>query len=235
MKFKDMRKIMLVILLAAGFVGCEVAGELVDDTETIDLGSAEFADVKLDMGVGELRLQGGANALMEGHFRYNIEHWKPEVEYRVTGSRGVLTVKQGKSRRMHVGRKKNIWDVSLNDDVPIDLFVDCGVGESDLDLRGLTLKSLEIDMGIGELTVDLAGELKRDLDIVIDCGIGSTTIFLPENVGVRARVDHGIGSVNARGFKKRGGVYTNDAYGETEVTIDIEIDSGIGSLDLKLR
>ena len=235
MKFKDMRKIMLVILLAAGLVGCEVAGELVDETKTIDLGSAEFADVKLDMGVGELRLQGGANALMEGHFRYNIEHWKPEVEYSVTGSRGVLTVKQGKSRRMHVGRKKNIWDVSLNDDVPIDLFVDCGVGESDLDLRGLTLKSLEIDMGIGELTVDLAGELKRDLDIVIDCGIGSTTIFLPENVGVRARVDHGIGSVNARGFKKRGGVYTNDAYGETEVTIDIEIDSGIGSLDLKLR
>ena len=192
-------------------------------------------DVRLDMGVGELRLQGGASSLMEGHFKYNIEHWKPKVEYRVIGSRGVLKVKQGKSRRMHVGRKRNIWDVSLNDDVPLDLFVDCGVGDSDLDLRGLTLKSLEIDMGIGELTVDLAGELERDLDIVVDCGIGSTTIFLPENIGVRARVDHGIGSVNARGFKKRGGVYTNDAYGETKVTIDIEVDSGIGSLDLRLR
>ena len=235
MKIKVMRNIMMVILIAAGFVGCEVAGELVDETETIELGSAEFANVKLDIGVGELRLQGGADALMEGHFRYNIEHWKPEVEYRITGSRGVLTVKQGKSRRMHVGKKRNIWDVSLNDDVPIDLFVDCGVGDSDLDLRGLTLKSLEVDMGVGELTVDLAGEFKRDLDIVIDCGIGSTTIFLPENIGIRARIDHGIGSVNARGFKKRGRVYTNDAYGKTEVTIDIEIDCGIGSLDLKLR
>jgi hypothetical protein len=235
MEFKDMRNITLVILLAAGLVGCEVAGELVDVNEIVELGSAEFADVKLDMSVGELRLQGGASALMEGQFRYNIERWKPEVEYRVTGSRGVLTVKQGKSRRMHVGRKRNIWDVSLNDDVPIDLFVDCGVGESGLDLRGLNLKSLEIDMGIGELTVDLDGELERDLDIFVDCGIGSTTIFLPENIGVRARVDHGIGSVNARGFKKRGGVYKNDAYGKTKVTIDIDVDSGIGSLDLRLR
>lgn len=235
MNFTNIRKIMLVILLAAGFVGCEVAGEFIDDTHTIELGKAEFADVKLDMGVGELSIQGGARELMEAYFRYNIDHWKPEVTYRVTGSRGVLTVKQGKSRRMTVGRKRNEWDISLNDDVPIHLTVECGVGQSKLDLVGLTLKSLDIDMGVGELIVDLSGELKQSLDIVIDCGIGSATIYLPEEIGIRAKIDHGIGSVNARGFKKRGEIYTNDAYGETEVSIDIEVDSGIGSLDLKLR
>ncbi len=235
MKFTNIRKITLVILLAAGLVGCEVAGQIIDDTHSIELGGAEFVDVKLDMGVGELSLHGGARELMEAEFRYNIDHWKPEVKYRVTGNRGVLTVKQGKSRRMTVGRKRNEWDISLNDDVPIHLTIDCGVGESKLDLSGLTLKSLDIDMGVGELTVDLSGELKQSLDIVVDCGIGSATLYLPEDVGIRARIDHGIGSVNASGFKKRGGVYTNDAYGETEVSIDIEVDSGIGSLDLKLR
>ncbi len=226
---------MLVILLAAGLVGCEVAGQIIDDTHTIELGRAEFVDVKLDMGVGELDLHGGARELMEAEFRYNIDHWKPEVKYRVTGRRGVLTVKQGKSRRMTVGRKRNEWDVGLNDDVPIHLTIDCGVGQSKLDLAGLTLKSLDIDMGVGELTVDLSGDLKQSLDIVIDCGIGSATIYLPAEIGIRAKIDHGIGSVNARGFKKRRGVYTNDAYGETEISIDIEVDSGIGSLDLRLR
>ncbi len=235
MKFTNIRKIILVILLAAGFVGCEVAGEIIDDTHTIELGRAEFADVKLDMGVGELNLWGGARELMEAEFRYNIDNWKPEVKYRVTGSRGVLTVKQGKSRRMTVGRKRNEWDIILNDNIPIHLTVDCGVGQSKLDLAGLTLKSLDIDMGVGELIVDLSGELKQSLDIVIDCSIGSATIYLPEEIGIRARIDHGIGSVNASGFKKRGGIYTNNAYGETEVSIDIEVDSGIGSLDLKLR
>lgn len=235
MKLTNMRNIMLVILLAAGFVGCEVAGELIDDVHTIELGKAEFADVKLDLGVGELNLHGGARELMEAYFRYNIDDWKPEVKYRVTGRKGVLTVKQGKSRRMTVGRKRNIWDISLNDDVPIHLTVDCGIGESELDLAGLNLKSLDIDMGIGELRVELSGEIKQSLDIVVDCGIGSATLYLPEEIGIRARVDHGIGSVNAKGFKKRGDLYTNDAYGETEVSIDIEVDSGIGSLDIKLR
>ncbi|MGD8536016.1 MAG: toast rack family protein [Candidatus Aminicenantes bacterium] len=235
MKFANIRKITLVILLAAGFVGCEVAGQMIDDTHTIELGRAEFVDVKLDMGVGEMNLFGGARDLMEAEFRYNIDHWKPEVKYRVTGSRGVLTVKQGKSRRMTVGRKRNEWDIGLNDDVPIHLTIDCGVGQSKLDLAGLTLKFLDIDMGVGELIVDLSGGLKQSLDIVIDCGIGSATVYLPEEIGIRARIDHGIGSVNARGFKKRGDVYTNNAYGETEISIDIEVDSGIGSLDLKLR
>jgi hypothetical protein len=235
MKFRDIKKIMLVVLFAAGFVGCEVAGEMVDDTHTIELGRAEFAEVKLDMGVGELTLHGGARELMEAEFRYNIDHWKPEVKYRVTGSRGVLTVKQGKSRNMTVGRKRNEWDIRLNDDVPIHLTVDCGVGESNLDLAGLNLKSLDIDMGVGELIVDLSAEPKHSLDIVIDSGIGSATIYLPQEIGIRAKIDHGIGSVNARGFKKRGEIYTNDAYGETEISINIEVDSGIGSLDLRQR
>ncbi len=235
MKFTNIGTIMLVILLAAGFVGCEVAGQIIDDTHTIELGKAEFVDVKLDMGVGELGLHGGARELMEAEFRYNIDRWKPEVKYRVTGNRGVLTVKQGKSRHMSVGRKRNEWDISLNDNVPLNLTIDCGVGESKLDLAGLTLKSLDIDMGVGELIVDLSGELKQSLDIVIDCGIGSATIYLPEEIGIRARIDHGIGSVNARGFKKSRGIYTNDAYGETDISIEIEVDSGIGSLDLKLR
>lgn len=235
MKIKESWKLLVVVLVAAGFIGCEMAGELVEESEVVELGEIESADVNLDMGVGEMRLQGGAKELMEAEFSYNIDHWKPELKYRVVGSRGVLTVKQGKSRRMTTGRKRNIWDVSLNDNIPLDLSVDCGVGEGDLDLTGLTLKSLEIDMGIGELTVDLTGELKKSLDIVVDCGIGSTTLYLPENIGIRARVDHGIGSVQAKGFRKRRGVYTNDAYGQTEVSIDIEVDSGIGSLELKLR
>jgi len=35
-------------------------------------------------------------------------------------------------------------------------------------------------------------------------------------------------------IKKRG-VYTNDAYGKTEVTINVNVDAGIGSIDLILK
>ena len=42
-------------------------------------------------------------------------------------------------------------------------------------------------------------------------------------------------SSDARGLNKNDHIYTNDAYGETEITIDIEIDAGIGSIDLRLK
>lgn len=235
MKIKNVRYVTIIVLLSVGLVGCEVAGQLLEDTRTVELDGAEFADVKLDMGVGELRIQGGARDLMEGYFRYNIDRWKPEINYRISGSRGILTVKQGKSNRMAMGRKKNKWDISLNDDVPINLTVDHGVGQARIDLTGVTLRSVDIDMGVGELTVDLSGERKQSLDVVVDSGIGSATLYLPEHIGIRARIDRGIGSIDARGFSKRGDVYTNEAYGKSDVTIDIEVDAGIGSVDLRLK
>jgi hypothetical protein len=235
MKVRDGWKIWAVVLITSGLVGCEVAGEMVEDSQTIELGRAESAEVKLDIGVGELRIQGGARELMEAYFSYNIEHWKPEVDYRIVRDQGVLTVRQGESRGMTLGRKRNRWDISLNDDVPLDLNIDFGVGEGKLDLTGLTLKSLDIDMGIGEMVLDLSGDRKHSFDVILDGGIGSATIYLPEHIGIRARIDGGIGSIDAKGFKKRGEIYTNDAFGKTDVSIDIDVDAGIGSIELKLR
>jgi hypothetical protein len=235
MKIRDSWKIWIIALIAAGLVGCEAAGEMIEESQTIELGRAESAEVKLDIGVGELRIQGGARELMEAYFSYNIEHWKPEIDYRIVRDRGVLTVRQGESRGMTVGRKRNRWDIGLNDDIPLDLNIDFGVGEGKIDLTGLALKSLDIDMGIGELVLDLSGDRKHSFDVILDGGIGSATIYLPEHIGVRARIDGGIGSIDARGFKKRGDIYTNDAFGKTDVSIDIDVDAGIGSIELRLR
>jgi len=184
---------------------------------------------------GEFSLEGGARDLMEGYFEYNVDQWKPEVDYFVSGQKGRLTVEQTGRTGIPLGDSKNRWDVNLSQDVPIDLKIDLGAGEGHLDLRGLDLRDLDIDMGVGELTVDLTGDLKENLKVNIDGGIGSATIYLSEDVGVRVKVDGGIGSVDARGLHKNDHTYTNDAYGESEISINIEIDAGIGSIDLRLK
>ena len=235
MQFVKIQKIMLVALLVGGLVGCKVAGELQEDTRTIELGKAESVELRLNMAAGVLRLQGGAGELMESYFKYNIDRWKPEVGYSLSGSRGILKVKQGKSSGMTVGKKRNIWEIRLSNDVPMDIKVNLGAGQSKLDLRGLMLESLNVDMGVGELTVDLSGEQNQNLDVVIDGGIGSATLYLPRHIGVRVSVDGGLGSVNARGMNKKGNVYTNETYGKTDISIEIDIDAGIGSIDLELK
>jgi len=235
MRFNQIPKILILALLVGGAGACVAVGELVEETQTVELGEAESVELDLDIGAGELTVQGGARELMEGYFVYNIKRWKPEIDYSVAGNRGMLKVKQGECHGMTVGKKRNEWDISLSNDVPLDIEVDFGAGAGYLDLRGLILKSLNIDMGVGELKLDLSGEQKQSLDVSIDGGIGSATIYLPVDVGVRVMVDGGIGSVNARGMIKRRDAYVNDAYGKTEVTIDVDVDAGIGSIDLRLK
>jgi len=137
----------------------------------------------------------------------------------------------GRSRGFHLGRKHNEWELELTNRIPLDLDFDFGAGEARLDLRGLQLRSLAVDMGVGELTLDLSGVRSESLKASINGGVGHATVYLPSEIGVR--VDGGLGSINAPGFARDGHFYTNAAYGRVKIQIDLDIEAGIGQIDLK--
>jgi len=197
---------------------------------------AKSVRAHLVMGSGELNLSGGADALMEADFSYNVSEWKPEVNYDVKDYRGELSVEQGKSGKgvRPGGDARNEWDVSLNDEVPTDLRVEMGAGRSDLDLDDLTLTGLDLQMGAGETRVDLSGDYDRDFDASIQGGVGEATIMLPSKVGVRAKAEGGIGEINARGLTKEGNAYVNDAYQDSDVTLEVDVEGGVGEINLKV-
>jgi hypothetical protein len=219
--------------LVLAFAACEEERATRTESRTVDAGGATGAEVSLHMGAGELRLSGGAAALMEGRFTTNIHRWIPSVDYSVTGGRGRLAIRQKRGRSLFFGHRRNDWDIKLNDAMPIDLRVSLGAGESRLDLRGLNVGSLSVHMGVGEARLDLSGERARDLEVTIEGGVGSGRIILPRTIGVRARIEGGIGSVDAHGLIRDGHVYTNEAYGKSPITLNIKIDAGIGSIDLR--
>jgi hypothetical protein len=224
-----------MILALSALSACDIERDLKVKTETVELGEAESVDVELDMGAGELHLEGGAAALMEGTFRYRFERRIPEVEYSTFAKRGKLSIHERRRRGINLGGGRTKWDIRLNNRVPMDIKVDLGAGESRLDLRDFQIKRLDIDMGVGALTLDLSGERGSDLDVKIDGGIGSATIYLPADVGIRAEIEGGLGSIHAPNFHKSHDIYTNETYGKSAVTIELRVDAGIGSIDLELR
>jgi hypothetical protein len=226
---------LLLILALSVFTSCARIGKMEEVEKTIPLDNAQSVDVSLRMSAGELRLEGGAAALMEGRFRTNVEHWKPDVSYNLFGSRGTLTIEQPRHEGIHWGRAENKWDVRLNDKVPVSIKAKFGAGEASLILGTLNIQDLELKMGVGDLTLDLAGYSQKGFSGRLKGGIGSATIYLPEKAGVRVSVNGGLGSVDAQGFSVNHHVYTNDAYGKSEVTIDLKVEAGIGSLDLRIR
>jgi hypothetical protein len=188
------------------------------------------------MGAGRLSVEGGADALLDAEFTYNLARWQPTVDYAVDGGRGELVVRQpqGVVRRFPVGELRYEWELRLNEGVPIDLEVALGAGESMLDLAGLSLASLEVEMGAGECIVDLAGNWQADIPVSIRGGVGELTVLLPQDMGARIEVAGGLGEVDASGLRVEGDAYTNDAYGESPATLEVEIEGGIGQVNLEV-
>jgi hypothetical protein len=247
--------LLLLASLACSIGGSVRVGALQNKSETVELGEAESVDVLIDMGAGTLDINGGAAALLEADFAYNVDDIEPEVSY----SDGNLSIRQGDAdvgvrSLFQTAEFRNDWDLRLNESVPMTLDVNFGAGRSELNLGTLDLSRLDVDtgagevtidlagvgslsnftlsMGAGEVTIDLTGDWTRDLNATIDGGLGELTVRLPSGVGVRVNVSTGLGDVNAGGLTRDGEYYVNDLYGESEVTLFITVNAGVGQVNL---
>src|SRR5829696_4406181 len=215
--------------------GSPEVGKLQHASKSVGSENAQSARAQLKMGAGELNLTGGADQLMEADFSYNVSEWKPKVSYDVSGKKGELVVKQGSANGGDLsGGARNEWDISMNDELPTDLVVRLGAGESALDLDSLTLTGVDLQMGAGKTTVDLTGDYAQDFDASIQGGVGEATVLLPSEVGVKAKAEGGLGKINAKGLKKVGDSYANDAYGESDVNVSVDVQGGVGEINLKV-
>jgi hypothetical protein len=240
---------LLIVMMAATAVlagacgtqpgGTQQVGKMQRESQSVNLKNAQSARAKLMMAAGELNITGGADQLMEGDFSYNVSDWKPKVNYDVSGQKGELVVEQGSAEDVRLGdrlsgKARNEWDISLNDELPTDLVVKMGAGESDLDLDSLALTGLLLQVGAGKTTVDLTGDYAQDFDASIEGGVGEATVLLPSEVGVKAKAEGGLGKINAKGLQRVGDSYVNDAYGESDVNLNVDVEGGVGEINLKV-
>jgi hypothetical protein len=236
---KTNRLLIVIGLIAAMLVaGCSAkprVGALRTESQSVELGGAKSLRVEIAMGAGDLHVTGGAERLLEADFNYNVDALKPILRY----SGGKLVLRQpevsGMPSLSGIGDFRNQWDLRLYDDVPMDLNVDVGAGSGDLKLAGLSLTGLSITVGAGEYIIDLSGDWARDLDIAIDAGAAFVSLRLPRNVGVRVDVEDGPHTTEATGLTQDGGVYTNAAYGVSDVTLQVHMTAGIGRINLDVE
>lgn len=262
-KFKPQTGILLVITaILMATLSCTLTrsairvGELRSETEEVPLGSESSVRVNIEMAAGELNIHGGAAELLEAEFTYNVDEFKPEVAF----SGGTLSIQtpdvEGIGSLVDIDDYRYEWELHLNDDVQMEMTLRMGAGVADLDLGSLTLtrldfdagagdinldlsnsvslSRLDVDLGAGDATIDLSGDIQSDLDARVRGGVGKLTLQLPRDVGVRVDIDSALTNINARDLNRDGNAYVNDAYGESGTTLRIDIDAGIGEINLEV-
>jgi hypothetical protein len=199
----------------------------------VDAQGAQSVRAHIEMPAGTLRLSSGATGIFDGDFNYTSASAVPRVDYNVANLHGDLDVTAGQSNVHFAGPTDDIWDLRLNGTVPTELSVEMGAGTGNLRLSDLDLTALTVNMGAGRINLDLNGNWKQSFHGDIEGGVGTATVKLPKDVGVRVHAEGGIGTVNAHGLKRDGDDYVNDALGKSPVTLDLNVQGGVGTINLE--
>jgi hypothetical protein len=204
-----------------------VAGQQV----SIPLEAATSAHIKLDHAAGRLKVQSGAGPaeILNGTFGNGLS-------YKSTLVAGRLEVKLRTSQQFWAwwpGESLD-WDIRLNRDVPLFLKIDSGASASILDLGDLKVTELDIDTGASSTEISLpanAGSTHVD----IDTGASSLKVSIPAGVAASIRVKSGITSINIapRFPRLDGGLYQSSDYATAVNRVDMTIDAGVGSIEVK--
>ena len=147
------------------------------------------------------------------------------------------------------------WQVTVPRAGAIDLVVSVDAGSADLDLSGMTVRTLDASVNAGEARIDLsgtrgtetmsasanAGSLVLLLPVPgatvsgeISVNAGSVSICAPDGVALRFRTNDSLGSLNFgdRGLVQEGDTWSTPGYDGATPRIDLAVSANLGSITL---
>ena len=162
--------------------------------------SLDTLRVRVDYTVGALRVQAAGDSLLyRAQLRYDAERFEPVRAF--DAASGTLNVGvRGDDRiplRGSSGKEQGTLTLALASAQPVDLELDLGATDSDLDLSGIPVSRLVIASGVSELSLRFATEnpvVMREL--TIDAGVASVTVDHLGNANAeRMRVSGTVGRI----------------------------------------
>lgn len=180
--------------------------------------------VKIDYGAGTLRIEPADEpTLYRLEMRYDEESVSPIVEYDEARRRIRLGAEGSTGLRRNV-RGESSATIGLTREVPMDVEVNFGAGEANLDLGGIRLRSLEIATGASETSIQFRNPNPIEAEKVrIQAGAADLQVI-------------GIGNTRARQVEFKGGVGETvlDLSGAWGTNASVSVEMGIGALTVRL-
>jgi hypothetical protein len=195
-------------------------------TEDINIPVPDSGDVNLTLSfaAGEFNLTpGGSDALVSGTAIYNVDELKPYI----SGSGGNLSLQTGQNDVKFNGipsfgdNFKNQWNLTLGT-APMDLTINAGAYKGDMDLGGLSLKSLHVTDGAARVGLNFSQPNQVEMSL-LRYETGASDVSLS-----------GLANANADSIEFRSGAgnYTLDFGGDLLRDTRLDVHSGVSKLTI---
>ena len=223
---------LLGLVLAVSCFSCVVSWDdwEGDTTFTTSQHSDEIQGVEslvanLELGFGKLEIEAGTSGrLYDLDLYYDENALEPELNLDRQGKNATLDFSfKGKSRW---GRRIGNTRASLrvNPGIKFRLRAETGVTASEINLSGMTVESLDLEAGVGETSIQVASRNRtRCREIQIRNGVGTLEAV-------------GLGNLRFEKLAFEGGVGAAelDFSGEWEDDAEVEIEVGVGGIEIRL-
>ena len=133
------------------------------DTVRVPLSySRETTQVALATLGGELRLRGGATELLQGVITRTVSLAQPSLTAE-PGLIGLAQLSGTGGPPASLGSAVNRWDLQLNNATPIQLTIQAGAQNADLDFGGLYLRGLSLSQGASTAKINFSQPNPEDM------------------------------------------------------------------------
>jgi hypothetical protein len=192
-----------------------------DEISVAPLPAGEVADLRLQFGAGELTLNPGEqDMLVSGTATFNVPELKPNVT--INGNEVIISNDDLRIEGLpYLKDYKNEWDLKLGSD-PLNLVIQSGAYQGDLELGGLSLHSLRVSDGAASVDLMFSQPNAVDMDS-LRYETGASQVHL-------------TGLANAHfskmDFKGGAGEYVLDFSGELMRDATVTVDAGLSSIKI---
>lgn len=225
----NVKIISAILVLALASLACgfsidlparQKAGPEVKESITVADPRSDETRLTISFGAGKLTLSPGSDAqnLVDGTAIYNVEDLKPKIQKNGNS----VEILQGDFHKLPpFDDMKNEWDLKLSD-TPLDLTVQAGAYEGNLELGGLALKSLTVRDGASHVDLSFLEPNQTEMSM-LRYETGASDVKLA-----------GLANANFSTLTFSGGAgnYTLDFSGELQRDAVVTIESGLGNLSL---
>lgn len=219
--------LLLMVSIVLAWPGDNRAILTIDETlaDNIDL-----MEVEIEFGFGEIQIErGNPSKAVTGFIQYDEDYLKPYADYYTKGNiarfRFVTKSRHEgwESLKMH-GMEEPESELYFTTRVPLEVDFECGLGHAELNLGDLKIADLVIENGLGETELDFDTPNRTDLRrIMVENGLGELVARnLSNSRAEKLKFDCGLGSA------------VLDFRGESRQDMDVDVNVGLGSVELKI-